>query len=59
MPAAERKEPKTQDIDAYCKACSEKVTIQILVNVPVAVAVAWMKALRCPKCQADYRELCI
>lgn len=36
-----------------CQKCGEVSNVEIVVNAPIAVALASMKAARCPKCGSD------
>jgi hypothetical protein len=53
------REPQTQILKAHCAACKKDISIKLLVNVPVKVATAWMRALHCPLCGAGHKRISV
>ena len=46
-----------QRIPVQCRKCKKSGRIQVLMNCPVATALASMRAARCPNCRATFRSL--
>lgn len=54
-----RRKPDTQQLTAHCNTCKRDITIEVLINVPIAVAAEWMRLLYCPLCGAGSEEICL
>jgi hypothetical protein len=46
-------------IPVRCKKCGKAGTVETVMNCPIDLAVACMKALRCPCCHATVKHLMI